>query len=192
MHRLASLPGLKQELGQAITKRQVSRAAVLRGEISSLSRAIEAALVEWTTVLSEQNDFTCASRLVLAYSNSGLVYLYRHILGYPQRHQLVQTSVQATITHCSTMVSGKITAGLLWPLFTAACEAIGSERLLAEQTFDLIKEQQHANNVNQAWPVIQAIWKGVDENARKGFRAEDTVTAWRRVEKAMDIKLILL
>jgi hypothetical protein len=191
LHRLATLPGLKHELARVMGRQQTSYAAVLRGEISALSLAIEAALMNWTNSLSEP-DVDHESGLLLAYTHGALVYLYRHILGYPQRHRLVQTNTLAALTQCMSILSADAsTPGLLWPLFTAACDSTGPERELAEETFELIKEKQHVSSAKQAMSIVKDIWKNVDENARQGLRAEDTATAWRRAEQDKQLKVIL-
>ncbi|KEY71163.1 hypothetical protein S7711_02277 [Stachybotrys chartarum IBT 7711] len=214
LYRLSGMLPLKRDLDDAITGRQPARTSVLRAEMNASSRAIEAALHRWmpppllllpdqdpADALAQQSPRVQASvHHALAYRHSALVYLHRAIHGYPQRHRLVQTNTHSALMHCTAALATSSavdasctpTSGLLWPLFTAACEAIDEEdRDMASQVFDAMRRRQRMINIDHAWYVMARVWSRVDENLTRGVRAEDTLTVWRDAEAALGLKVIL-
>ncbi|KAI0198868.1 hypothetical protein F4808DRAFT_462441 [Astrocystis sublimbata] len=193
MHRLSNLLSTKKELEDAQQKRQVSKTAVLRTEFESTSQAIETALAQWKPCLppniSYEDDgdglvvaggeaIPETARLqsilhnALAYRHSAFVYLYRTIYGYAPRHELVQKHARAALGHCvETTAAGGPMGALLWPLFAAACEAIGDEeRGLARKAFGEVEQRQGMANIQEAWRIIQEVWKRLDEmSLEEGF-----------------------
>jgi hypothetical protein len=200
LYRLAALPSTKQDLAEAVAGRQASLAAVLRGEIGTACLAAETLFSGWIDGLpGADEELDVESRMVLACSHSGLVYLYRRILGYPQRHALVQANAHSALAHCSVIAgaSGVDTVGLSWALFTAACEVAGPERELATRMLESRPSDGSTSTAKlmdstaDIWAVVQGVWREVDANAAKGLRADETVTTWKRVERDKGLRLIL-
>ncbi|GAW26479.1 putative fungal zn binuclear cluster domain-containing protein [Rosellinia necatrix] len=186
MHRLSNLLFTKKELEKAQGMGQVSKVAVLRTELETTSQAIEAALSQWKPCLPpnivirdddvlvlkgvEREEIPEMARLqsilhnALAYRHSAFVYLYRTIYGYSPKHKLVQQHSHTSLHHCveTTAARGPMSA-LLWPLFAAACEAISAEdRELAKKAFSEIEQRQGMTNIQEAWGIIQEVWKRLD------------------------------
>ncbi|RWA03081.1 hypothetical protein EKO27_g12024 [Xylaria grammica] len=203
MHRLSNLLSTKKELEDAQQTNQVSKVAVLRSEFETTSQAIEAALAQWKPCLPpnismredvlvqtgvEGEEIPEMARLqsilhnALAYRHSAFVYLYRTIYGYSPKHKLVQQHSHAALHHCveTTAARGPMSA-LLWPLFAAACEAISSEdRELAKKAFSEIERRQGMSNIQEAWGIIQEVWKrldSLDDDAAMG----SNIDLWRSV-----------
>ncbi len=100
----------------------------------------------------------------LAYRHSAFVYLYRSIYGHARSHATVQTHAHVALVHCVATVrhAGPMGA-LLWPLFTAACEAISPEdRELAGRAFAAIEKRQGMMNIERAWEIVQEVWRRAD------------------------------
>ncbi|KAI1841917.1 hypothetical protein JX266_011887 [Neoarthrinium moseri] len=211
MHRLSNLFALKEELDDAIKSHQNSKAAVLRSEFETTSRAIEAALQRWEPslppnvilkdgvleaadgrALPEQALLHSILHNALAYRHSAFVYLYRTVYGYLPNHILVQRHVHASLVYCSQTVSSKGPMGaLLWPLFVAACEAITDEdRSLAEQTFGEYDTHQGMTNIDNAWGVVREVWKQHDLLSVIPYGSKDA-DLWRRVSKEMGHCIVL-
>ncbi|KAI3323959.1 hypothetical protein HD806DRAFT_78838 [Xylariaceae sp. AK1471] len=211
MHRLSNLLFTKKELEDAQRMKQVSKIAVLRTEFEATSKAIEAALTQWKPCLPpnitirddvlmldgvEGEEIPEMARLqsilhnALAYQHSAFVYLYRTIYGYSPKHKLVQEHSHASLRHCveTTAARGPMGA-LLWPLFAAACEAIDAEdRALAKKAFSEIGQRQGMTNIEEAWGVIQEVWKRLDS-------LEDNATGtnpdlWRSVCAEMGVTIV--
>lgn len=52
---------------------------------------------------------------------------------------------------------------LLWPLFVAACEAVGeNDRGLAEQAFEKVRKRQGMRNIERAWEIVREVWRRAD------------------------------
>ena len=52
---------------------------------------------------------------------------------------------------------------MLWPLFAAACEAIGAEdREMADRAFSTLRKRQGMMNIEQAWEIVQEVWRRAD------------------------------
>ncbi|OIW27670.1 hypothetical protein CONLIGDRAFT_645918 [Coniochaeta ligniaria NRRL 30616] len=106
----------------------------------------------------------------LAYKHSALVYLYRTVHELERPHSAVQRHTRASLRHCAGTVSAKGPMGaLLWPLFVAACEAVGEEyRALARQTFLGVERRQGMMNIERAWAIVQEVWRRADEGVDGG------------------------
>ncbi|KAF2963846.1 hypothetical protein GQX73_g9730 [Xylaria multiplex] len=212
MHRLSNLLFTKKELEDAQQTNQVSKVAVLRTEFEATSQAIEAALTQWKPCLPpnisirddvlvvkgvEGEEIPEMARLqsilhnALAYRHSAFVYLYRTIYGYSPKHKLVQHHAHAALLHCAetTAARGPMSA-LLWPLFAAACEAIGAEdRELAKKAFSEIEQRQGMTNIQEAWGIIQEVWKrldSLDDDAAMGTNSD----LWRNVCAEMGVTIV--
>jgi hypothetical protein len=201
----------KKELEDAQRMKQVSKMAVLRTEFEATSQAIEAALTQWKPCLppnitirddvlvldgEEGEEIPEMARLqsilhnALAYRHSAFVYLYRTIYGYSPKNKLVQEHSHASLHHCveTTAARGPMGA-LLWPLFAAACEAISTEdRALAKKAFSEIEQRQGMTNIEEAWGVIQEVWKRLDslEDDAMGTNPD----LWRNVCAEMGVTIV--
>jgi hypothetical protein len=100
----------------------------------------------------------------LAYRHGAFVYLYRTVYGYPRAHEAVQSHARAGLAHCvGTVAHNGPMGALLWPLFAAACEAIGSEdREMADRAFSTLRKRQGMMNIEQAWEIVQEVWRRAD------------------------------
>ncbi|KAI0876526.1 fungal-specific transcription factor domain-containing protein [Hypoxylon argillaceum] len=213
MHRLSNLLFTRKELTSAQRMRQSSKVAVLRTELETTSQAIEAALTQWKPCLppniairddnvlvvkgEEGDEIPEMSRLqsilhnALAYRHSAFVYLYRTIYGYSPKNKLVQQHSHTALHHCveTTTARGPMGA-LLWPLFAAACEAISTEdRELAKKAFSAIEQRQGMTNIQEAWKVIQEVWKRLDV-LDEDFTMETNFDVWRNVCADMGVTIV--
>ncbi|KAI0513147.1 hypothetical protein F5B22DRAFT_637294 [Xylaria bambusicola] len=203
MHRLSNLLFTKKELEGAQRMNQMSKVAVLRTEFETTSQAIEAALTQWKPCLPPNivmrddvlvvngvkgEEIPEMARLqsilhnALAYRHSASVYLYRTIYGYSPKHKLVQQHSHTALHHCveTTAARGPMGA-LLWPLFAAACEAISNEdRELARKAFSEIGQRQGMTNIEEAWGIIQEVWKRLD-SLDDDAAAEMDTDLWRKI-----------
>lgn len=210
MHRLSTLPSLKEELETAVKSHQSSKIAVLRTEFETTSRAIEVALQQWHPCVPgnvvvkdgllkstngepvpEQPLLQSILDNALAYRHSAFVYLYRTIYGYPPRHELVQAHTHASLMHCARNVAFRGPMGaLLWPLFVAACEAVDPEdRALAQQVFAEVDMHQGMINIEKAWGVVREVWNQLDLLSITPYGAKDA-DLWRRVSKEMGVSIV--
>lgn len=212
LHRLSNLLFTKKELEDAQQTGQVSKVAVLRMELESTSHSIETALRQWKPYLPpniaieddvlvlkgvEREEIPEMSRLqsilhnALAYRHSAFVYLYRTIYGYSPKHTLVQEHSHTALHHCveTTAARGPMGA-LLWPLFAAACEAITAEdRELAKKAFDAIEQRQGMTNIQEAWRVIQEVWRRLD-SLDDDFATGRSPGLWRNVCADMGVTIV--
>ncbi|KAI1736393.1 hypothetical protein F4680DRAFT_432007 [Xylaria scruposa] len=212
MHRLSNLLFTKKELEDAQRMKQASKVAVLRTEFETTSQAIEAALTQWKPCLPPnitiQDDVLVLKGVVgeeipemarlqsilhnaLAYRHSAFVYLYRTIYGYAPKHELVQQHSHSALHHCvqTTAARGPMSA-LLWPLFAAACEAIDvKDRELARKAFSEIEQRQGMTNIQEAWRIIQEVWKRLD-SLEDDFPIGTTPDLWRTVCAEMGVTIV--
>ncbi|KAI0550399.1 hypothetical protein F4679DRAFT_594822 [Xylaria curta] len=212
MHRLSNLLFTKKELEDAQRMKQASKVAVLRTEFETTSQAIEAALTQWKPCLPPnitiQDDVLVLKGVVgeeipetarlqsilhnaLAYRHSAFVYLYRTIYGYAPKHELVQQHSHSALHHCvqTTAARGPMSA-LLWPLFAAACEAIDAkDRELARKAFSEIEQRQGMTNIQEAWRIIQEVWKRLD-SLEDDFPIGTTPDLWRTVCAEMGVTIV--
>ncbi|KAI1337307.1 fungal-specific transcription factor domain-containing protein [Xylariaceae sp. FL0016] len=129
----------------------------------------------------------------LAYRHSALVYLHRTILGRPPHYGPVQRHARAALLHCVATTAHRGPMGaLLWPLFVAACEAVGAEeRRLAEEAFVEVELRQGMTNIEQAWRIIREVWNRLDclESGGAGADGADT-DLWRKVSAEMGVNIV--
>ncbi|TGJ87217.1 hypothetical protein E0Z10_g1515 [Xylaria hypoxylon] len=214
MHRLSNLLFTKKELEDAQRTSQVSKVAVLRTEFEATSQAIEVALTQWKPCVPpnfsirddvlvlkgvEGKEIPEMARLqsilhnALAYRHSAFVYLLRTIYGYSPKHKLVQQHAHTALHHCveTTAARGPMSA-LLWPLFAAACEAISAEdRELAKKAFSEIEQRQGMTNIQEAWGIIQEVWKRLDSLDDDDAAAMGTnIDLWRNVCADMGVTIV--
>lgn len=106
----------------------------------------------------------------LAYKHSALVYLYRTVHELDRSHPAVQRHARASLRHCAGTVSaGGPMGALLWPLFVAACEAVGEgDRALAGEAFLGVERRQGMMNIERAWEIVREVWRRADEGEGGG------------------------
>lgn len=179
IHRLSNLRSSKLALDAAIATGNLSKVSVLRTEFESTSRGIELALMAWkpptplrcaaSDSLLDENRMQSIVNNAEAYRCSALVYLYHEVNLYPTSSPSVQKWTRLSLFACSNVIDsaqhsfdGPMSA-LLWPLFTASCNAIDqTDRDLARNVFVAIDQRQGMRNIVDAWAVVEEVWRRVD------------------------------
>lgn len=175
IHRLASLVDVKRNLDKE--ERQSpghDKANNMRADFETNTTSIELALQQWIpklppSVITTENpadDSRLQSILnnAEAHKQACFVFLYRMILGYPRLDPKVQIPCKQTLQACLRVVifSGPM-ATLVWPLFSAACEAVEDvDRNVARTVFRHLETRQGMNNIVTAWEVCEKVWQRSD------------------------------
>ena len=203
IHRLASLVEVKQNLDKAETEQlhsphpdpaKQSTTNSIRAEFDTNTTSIELALQQWIpkippSVVTLDNPAD-DSRLQSIMNNSEahrqacFVFLYRNLLSYPRSDTKVQTPTKQTLQACLRVVifSGPM-ATLVWPLFTAACEAVeDNDRNVARTVFRHLETRQGMNNIVTAWEVCEEMWRRND--------AGQGDLDWRDVSRSMEKEIL--
>jgi hypothetical protein len=179
IHRLSKLCSSKLALEAAVAIGNLSEASVLRTEFDSTARGIELALISWKpakplhnatseTVL-EKTRMQSIVNSAEAYRCSALIYLYREVFLCPRTSPSVQKWTHLSLTACFKVFDsaqhcfdGPIGA-VLWPLFTAACNAVDEmDRRLATTVFGAIDKRQGMKNIVDAWTIVEEVWRRFD------------------------------
>ena len=195
IHRLASLVDVKRNLEkEELASPGNERASTMRTDFDTNTASIELALHQWipkiptsvVTIETPADDSRLQSVLnnAEAYRQSSFVFLYRAVLGHQRSSTKVQTSAKQALQACLRVVifSGPM-AALVWPLFTAACEAVqDSDRNVARNVFRHLETRQGMNNIITAWEVCEEIWKRGDVG--------QTEVDWRDVAREMGKEVI--
>ncbi|KAL8930099.1 MAG: hypothetical protein Q9172_000184 [Xanthocarpia lactea] len=175
IHRLASLVDVKRNLEkQELASPGHEKANNMRSDFETNTSSIELALHQWipkipAVVVATENpadDSRLQSILnnAEAHRQAAFVFLYRNLLSQPRSSAKVQTSAKQALQTCLRVVifSGPM-AALVWPLFTAACEAIeDNDRNVARTVFRHLETRQGMNNIVTAWEVCEEIWRRSD------------------------------
>jgi len=208
IHRLSHLLPQKFALEAAVAAGESLKATVLRTELESTSQAIEFALANWKPTLSPEDVVGSLKegsnvweeirmRSILhnasAYRHSAFVYLYRTIRCLPRFYPSVQKHAHVSLLACSNVVNlaqqcgdGPMSA-LLWPLFTAACEAVTDEdRELAANAFRGTERRQGMNNIARAWEIVQEVWNRADHAELAG----SSEVSWREICDGMGYNIV--
>lgn len=203
IHRLASLVDVKQKLEKSEKEQlhspapdqgQTATNANMRADFDTNTSSIELALQQWIpkippTVVTLENP-TDDSRLqstinnAEAHKQASFVFLYRNLVSYPRSDAKVQTCAKQTLQACLRVVifSGPM-ATLVWPLFTAACEAVEDvDRNVARTVFRHLETRQGMNNIVTAWEVCEEIWRRSD--------AGPGPVEWRDVARSMEKEIL--
>ncbi|MCJ1340624.1 hypothetical protein MMC09_005920 [Bachmanniomyces sp. S44760] len=195
LHRLASLIDVKHNLEkEEMNSPGHDKANNLRSEFDTNTAHIELALHQWVpkvpasvvAVETPADDSRLQSVLnnAEAHKQAAFVYLYRNILSHPRTSPKVQTPAKQALQACLRVVifSGPM-AALLWPLFTAACEAVEDvDRNVARTVFRHLESRQGMNNIVTGWEVCEEIW-------RRGDAGEGEI-GWREVAQQMQREVI--
>ena len=194
IHRLAHLQDLRQEIER---RRQQSpgRVEVMRQDLETRSATMELAIHQWVPKLSgsmlspdlSADDSRLQSILsnAEAYKQSAFVYLFRSVHGYPRNAPKVQHHAKQSLQACLRVIifAGPLTA-LLWPLFTAACEAVEEvDRNVARTVFRHVENRQGMQNILNAWEVMEEVWRRQDEG--------NVDIEWLTVCQEMDRSVVL-
>jgi hypothetical protein len=179
IHRLSYLRSSKYALEAAIAIGNSSEASVLRAEFESTARGIELTLKAWKPVIKphrerdkgpfEHGRLESVADNAEAYRCAALVYLYRDVHLYPRNSRSLQKWTHLSLMACSSFIDSATdrfdgpVSGLLWPLFTAACNAIDPpDRELATAVFSAINQNPGTKNIVDAWNVVVEVWRKVD------------------------------
>lgn len=175
IHRLASLVDVKRSLDkEEMNSPGHDKANNLRADFESNTTSIELALQQWipkmppsvVTLENPADDSRLQSIMnnAEAHKQACFVFLYRTLLSYPRTDSKVQTPTKQTLQACLRVVifSGPMTT-LVWPLFTASCEAVEDvDRNVARTVFRHLETRQGMNNIVTAWEVCEEIWRRSD------------------------------
>lgn len=180
----------------------------MRTDFETKTSSIELALLQWipkipASVIAIENQAD-ESRLqsiinnAEAHKQAGFVYLYRTLLhqANPRPSPKVQTHVKQALQACLRVVifSGPM-AALVWPLFTAGCEAAEDvDRNVARTVFRHLETRQGMNNIVTAWEVCEEVWRRTDDAAATAAAAGGGVGQaeidWRDVSDDMGREVI--
>lgn len=113
----------------------------------------------------------------LAYRHSAMVFLHQATHGSLPDALEVQEHVKLALMHCeATITSGGPVTGLLWPLFTAACDARTSrDKAAVRNMFTELQRRSGTANIERAWATVICIWSASKSNAPRwtlGSRTE--------------------
>ena len=195
IHRLASLVDAKHNLEkEEMASPGQEKTNNMRNDFETTTSSIELALHQWipklppsvVTIENQADDSRLQSILshAEAHRQAGFVYLYRTILSQSRTSPKVQTPAKQALQACLRVVifSGPM-AALVWPLFTAACEAAEDvDRNVARTVFRHLETRQGMNNIVTAWEVCEEVWRRVD-----GGQGE---ISWRDVAQEMQREVI--
>lgn len=176
----------------------------MRTDFETKTSSIELALLQWipkipASVIAIENQAD-ESRLqsilnnAEAHKQAGFVYLYRTLLhqANPRPSPKVQTHVKQALQACLRVVifSGPM-AALVWPLFTAGCEATEDvDRNVARTVFRHLETRQGMNNIVTAWEVCEEVWRRTDDAAAAGGSVGQAEIDWRDVSDDMGREVI--
>ncbi|KAL9096002.1 MAG: hypothetical protein Q9163_006465, partial [Psora crenata] len=196
IHRLASLVDVKRTIDKQETSSPSGeeKANNMRADFETNTTSIEQALQQWipkvppsvVTLENPADDSRLQSILnnAEAHKQACFVFLYRQLLSYSRSDQKVQTPTKQTLQACLRVVifSGPM-AALVWPLFTAASEAVEDvDRNVARTVFRHLETRQGMNNIVTAWEVCEEIWRRSD--------AGQGEVEWREVAQSMEKEIL--
>ena len=195
IHRLASLVEVKRNLDKEDAASPTGEEKNnMRADFETNTNSIELALQQWipkippsvVTLENSADDSRLQSIMnnAEAHKQASFVFLYRNLLSLPRSDQKVQTPTKQTLQACLRVVifSGPM-ATLVWPLFTAACEATEDvDRNVARTVFRHLETRQGMNNIVTAWEVCEEIWRRSDAGQEN--------LEWRDVAQSMEKEIL--
>lgn len=195
IHRLACLMEVKRNLEkEELVNPGQEKANNMRTDFETNTSSIELALFQWTpkipasvaTIENHADDSRLQSILnnAEAHKQASFVYLYRTILTLTRPTAKVQTHIKQALQACLRVVifSGPM-AALVWPLFTAGCEATEDvDRNVARTVFRHLETRQGMNNIVTAWEVCEEVWRRSD--------AGQAEVDWRNISENMGREVI--
>ncbi|KAG8528876.1 uncharacterized protein KY384_006565 [Bacidia gigantensis] len=195
IHRLASLVEVKRTLDKEDPESpDGEQMRNMRADFETNTTSIELALQQWipkippsvVTLENPADDSRLQSIMnnAEAHKQASFVFLYRNLLSLPRSDQKVQTPTKQTLQACLRVVifSGPMTT-LVWPLFTASCEATEDvDRNVARTVFRHLETRQGMNNIVTAWEVCEEIWRRSDAGQEN--------LEWREVAQSMEKEIL--
>ena len=195
MHRLASLVDVKRNLDkEEFPGPGQGEKSTMRTDFETNTASIDLALHQWVPKLpasvmsieTPADDSRLQSVLINAeaHRQACLIFLNRTMLGNARTSQKVQTPVKQALQACLRVVifSGPM-AGLVWPLFTAAVEAVEEvDRNVAKTVFQHLEQRQGMGNIMTAWEVCLELWRRSDLGQGE--------QSWRDVAREMQREVI--
>lgn len=195
IHRLSSLVDVKQNLEkEELNSPDHEKPSNLRTDFETNTSSIELALQQWVpkipasalTLENPADDSRLQSIMnnAEAHKQASFVFLYRRLLSHGRSDPKVQTPTKQTLQACLRVVifSGPM-ATLVWPLFTAASEAIEDvDRNVARTVFRHLETRQGMNNIVTAWEVCEEIWRRSDAGHEN--------IEWREVAQSMEKEIL--
>ncbi|KAE9980041.1 hypothetical protein BLS_009223 [Venturia inaequalis] len=191
IHEISILHNMRKELSAVENAGFHAAALALRSELSSKADAVELALKNWRPL--KRNGQTTASldfctvradtekgrridnriQSIIcnaeAYRQAAFVYLDRNIKCISRGSSTVQYHAKATLAACLRVVmyEGPL-AAILWPLFIGACEVFKEvDRVVARTAFREAVSRQGFQNIEQAWEVVEEVWRRGDVELRE-------------------------
>jgi hypothetical protein len=196
IHEISILANMRKEVDAVELAGFYAAALALRSELGPKTEAVELALKNWRPL--KRNGMTTASldfctvradseqgrkidnriQSIIcnaeAYRQAAFVYLHRNIKNISRRSSTVQYHAKATLAACLRVVmyEGPM-AAILWPLFIGACEAVKEvDRVVARTAFREAVSRQGMMNIEQAWEVVEEVWRRGDSEGREVFWEE--------------------
>ena len=191
LHRLAELVDMKRQIADQTHRRESLHS--MQSDLDTSTANIELFLHQWKPTVpasSPLEGHAADSRLqsitshAEAYKQAALIHLHREVYGHARAAPQVQGPLKQTFQACLRvmMFSGPI-KGLLWPLFTAAVEAIEPVDLnVARTCFRQLEQKQGMHSIMVGWEVCEEVW------SRRA--AGDEGADWRRVAEEMGREII--
>lgn len=178
----------------AVSNAEEDKTSGLRNDFDSNLASIELALQQWTpklpasavTLENPVDDSRLQSIMnnAEAHKQACFVLLHRQLQGLPRTDRKVQTPVKQTLQACLRVVifAGPM-ATLVWPLFTAACEAVEEvDRNVARTVFRHLETRQGMNNIVMAYEVCEEIWRRSD--------SDQPEMEWREVARSLEKEIL--
>ena len=195
IHRLASLVDVKRNLKkEELASPGQEKTINMLKDFETSTSSMELALQQWIPKISpaviaienpaDDSHLQSILSSAEAHKQAALVFLNRNLLSHPRNSSKVQTSTKQALQACLRVIvfSGPM-ATLVWPLFTAACEAIeDKDRDVARTIFKHVEARQGMNNIVTAWKVCEELWRRSDNS--------QSDVDWRLVAEEMGKEVI--
>lgn len=109
------------------------------------------------------------THIALAYRHCALALLHQAAESHPNDVVEAQGHIKLALTHCeATFASGGPVNGILWPLFTSACEATTHlDKATVRCLFAELGARRGMINTERAWAAVVCVWNA---SARNSFR----------------------
>ena len=173
VHRIATLLEKKTQIDSE-AHMNPDKANAMRADLEANTSNIALALYQWqpklpgsllvTDVSADDSKVQSIISNAEAYRQACLVYLFRTIHCHPRKSPKVQTHTKHALQACLRVIifTGPMST-LLWPLFTAACEAIEDvDKNVARTVFQHLESRQGMQNIVFASHVAEEVWRRQD------------------------------
>jgi hypothetical protein len=184
VHRLSTLYSMKIDLEKIeMTDPASDKAAAMRTDFDNIASTVELALHQWTPkipgslvttdIAADDSRLQSILNNAEAYKQACFIFLNRSVFGLARSSPKIQAATKQALQACLRVVifSGPMCA-LLWPLFTASCEAIDDvDRNVAQMVFRHLESRQGMQNIVTAWEVAEEVWRNGDSGEpERGWR----------------------